>query len=36
MTDAVLVNTYDLDGSDFAAIRRSTTDPRERGAVTAD
>jgi len=26
MTDAVLGNTYDLDASDFAAIRRSTTD----------
>ena len=26
MTDAVLGNTYDLDASDFAAIRRDTTD----------
>lgn len=26
MTDAVLGNTYDLDASDFTAIRRSTTD----------
>ncbi len=26
MTDAVLGNTYDVDASDFAAIRRSTTD----------
>jgi oxalate decarboxylase len=26
MTDAVLGNTYDLDASDFAALRRSTTD----------
>ncbi|OOK78339.1 putative decarboxylase domain protein [Mycobacterium kansasii] len=26
MTDAVLGNTYDLPASDFAAMRRSTTD----------
>lgn len=35
MTDAVLGNTYDLPASDFAAIRRSTTD-RTLAAVDGD